>query len=376
MSEPKTETPVRDTNEAREQGEGRGADPLGDLGPPLKVAVLMGGTSGEREVSLASGSQVVRALASRGHQVVAFDTTRGVLSQGEVDRLYVGGVRREPPRVEALDLLQTGDTTALTRAPEVAEVDVIFPALHGGTGEDGTLQSLLDLVGIPYAGGGRLGCTLAMDKEVSKKLFRASGIPTPDWLTQSASLDEVESELGLPVIVKPPSGGSTLGLTLAHDHAELEAAVEEARRYQDRILFERYVRGREFTVGVLGGKALPVIEIIPAHELFDYECKYQPGLAQEICPADLPPEVARTIEGLAERVFDTLFLRDFARVDFLLDSTGGVWCLEANALPGMTANSLVPRAAAAAGIAFPELCERIVRLALARQSSPRRGSDG
>ena len=342
--------------------------------PKLKVAVLMGGTSGEREVSLASGSQVARALASRGHRVVAFDTTRGVLAEPEIERLYVGGVRREPPPLESLDLLQTGDTTALTRAPEVADVDVIFPALHGGTGEDGTLQSLLDLVGIPYAGSGRLGCTLAMDKEVSKKLFRASGIPTPDWLTESASLDQVEAELGLPVIVKPPSGGSTLGLTLAHDRKELDAAVDESRRYQDRILFERYVPGREFTVGVMGGKALPVIEIIPAHELFDYECKYQPGLAQEICPADLPPEIAETMERLAERVFETLFLRDFARVDFLLDSADGVWCLEANALPGMTANSLVPKAAAAAGIPFPELCERIVRIALARVSASKAGS--
>ena len=367
MSEPETKVSARDAKTSHDP------EPAADLGPPLKVAVLMGGTSGERDVSLASGSQVARALASRGHSVVAFDTTRGVLGQREIDRLYAGGVRREPPRVESLDLLQTGDTTALTRVPEVAEVDVIFPALHGGTGEDGTLQSLLDLVGIPYAGGGRLGCTLAMDKEVSKKLFRASGIPTPDWLTQTSSLDEVESELGLPVIVKPPSGGSTLGLTLAHDRAELETAVDEARRYQDRILFERYIKGREFTVGVLGGKALPVIEIIPAHELFDYECKYQPGLAQEICPADLPPAVAREIEGLAERVFETLFLRDFARVDFLLDSAGGVWCLEANALPGMTANSLVPKAAAAAGISFPELCERIVRIALARVSASKAG---
>ncbi len=336
---------------------------------PLKVAVLMGGTSEEREVSLASGSQVARALSACGHEVVCFDTARGVLSADEVQRLTESGVKRDAPPPESLDLLRTGDTTALTRAPEIGGVDIIFPALHGGSGEDGTLQSLLDLVGIPYAGGGRLGCTLAMDKEVSKTLFRATGIPTPDWLTGSASLDDVEAELGIPVIVKPPSGGSTLGLTLAHDRAELEAAVGEALRYQDRILFERYIPGREFTVGVVGGEALPVVEIIPAHELFDYECKYQPGLAEEIVPADIDAETSATLRRLAVRVHEVLFLRDFSRVDFLLDHRGNPWCLEANALPGMTTNSLLPKAAAAAGMPFPELCDRIVRIALGRYSA-------
>jgi D-alanine-D-alanine ligase len=348
--------------------------PESDLSPALKVAVLMGGTSGEREVSLASGSQVARALAGRGHRVVGFDTTKGVLSPAEIRQLTEGGVKRAAPPPESLDLLETGDTTALTRAPEVTDVDLIFPALHGGTGEDGTLQSLLDLVGIPYAGSGRLGCTLAMDKEVSKMLFRSAGIPTPDWLNESASLDRVVAELGLPVIVKPPSGGSTLGLTLAHDRAELESAVEEARRYQDRIMFERYIPGREFTVAILGEEALPVGEIIPAHELFDYECKYQPGLCEEIFPADLDEATSARMRELALRVHKVLFMRDFSRVDFILDAQGNPWCLEANALPGMTANSLLPKAAAAAGIPFPELCERMVRIALARVSGSGAGS--
>jgi D-alanine-D-alanine ligase len=340
----------------------------------LKVAVLMGGTSAERGVSLASGSQVARALASLGHEVVPVDTARGVLPWDEVTRLLETGVPLDPPAPGDRDLLETGDTTALTRAPEMEGVDVIFPALHGGAGEDGTLQALLDLAGIPYAGSGRLGCTLSMDKEVTKRLLRDEGIATPEWLIfgsapgsdARAFLDQVVDRLGLPVIVKPPSGGSTLGLTLAHDRRELAAAVPEATRFEGRILFERYVPGREFTVGILGGEALPAGEIIPAHEIFDYECKYQPGMAEEIFPADLPPETTARVQDLALRVHHLLFLQDFSRVDFLLDDEGTPWCLEANALPGLTANSLLPRAAGAAGIAFPELCDRIVRLALER----------
>ncbi len=338
------------------------------MGDPLKIAVLMGGVSEEREVSLASGAQAARALTSRGHEVLCVDTAKGVLSPSEVDVLIEDGVGPEPPPPESMDLLETGDTTALTRAPELAGTDIIFPALHGGTGEDGTLQALLELARIPFAGSGRLGCTLAMDKEVSKNLFRAAGIPTPDWIPGPASFEEVEAALGLPVIVKPPSGGSTLGLALASDRSELAAAVEDSHRYEDRVLFERYVNGRELTVGILGEEPLPVGEIIPAHTLFDYECKYQAGLAEEIFPADISPQLSNRLQELALRVHRCLFLRDFSRVDFIVDQAGEPWCLEANALPGLTAQSLVPRAAAAAGIDFPELCERIIHVALDRSS--------
>jgi D-alanine-D-alanine ligase len=243
---------------------------------------------------------------------------------------------------------------------------VLFLALHGGAGEDGTLQGLLELAGLPYTGSDRVGCTLSMDKDVTKRLLRDAGIATPDWLVGDPPADEVVSRLGLPVIVKPASGGSTVGLTLVHDATDLDAAAELAARYDDIVMFEAFVPGREVTVGILGDEALPVGEIVPEHEIFDYECKYQPGLAQEIFPADLPGDVARHLQATALAVHRTLRLRDYSRVDFILDAHGVAWCLEANALPGLTSNSLLPKAAGAAGISFPELCDRIATMAVRR----------
>jgi len=308
----------------------------------------MGGTSDEREVSLSSGAQVARALREAGHQVVAVDTVRGVISPGEERRLLTEGVRAAPPLSSDLERLDEGHTVALTRDPEVGDVDVFFLALHGGSGEDGTIQALLDVAGVAYTGSDRLGCSLAMDKEVTKRLLRDAGVPTPDWMTGEPTADEVMDALG----------------------AELLQAIQAGRDWHDVVLFERYVRGRELTVGVLGDEALPVGEIIPAHELFDYACKYQPGLAQEIFPADVPAELARRLQDLALRAHRALRMRDFSRVDFVLDEAGTPWCLEANALPGMTANSLVPKAARAAGIGFPELCDRLAALAAARRKGP------
>jgi D-alanine-D-alanine ligase len=211
-----------------------------------------------------------------------------------------------------------------------------------------------------------------MDKDLSKKLLREAGVATPDWIALNgreeceARLGEVVGEMGFPLIVKPNSGGSTLGLTLARDEGELGEGVSLALEFEDRVLFERYVTGREVTVGILGEQALPVGEIIPEHELFDYECKYRPGMAQEIFPADLPSEVAVRVQTEARTAHRALRLRDFSRVDFILDSDGTPWCLEANALPGLTGNSLVPKAARAAGIAFPDLCHRLAEMARSR----------
>ena len=335
----------------------------------MRIVVLLGGNSEERDVSLASGAQVAHALREVGHDVVAFDTSGGILSREAEERLRDSGVGRDPPGPRPPDLLDTGDTGVFAREPAVAEADVLFLALHGGMGEDGTIQALLDVIGRPYTGSGMVGCALAMDKELTKRLLRDAGIPTPDWIVGNPDPQRVEAELGVPVIVKAARGGSSLRLVLAHDMAEVARAREASLHFQDRVLWERFIRGREFTVGVVGGDALPVGEIIPEHEIFDYECKYQPGMAREIFPADLPGEMARRLQRLAVEVHGVLRLRDLSRVDFVVDEDGRPWCLEANALPGMTANSLLPKAARAAGISFPELCERIATLAVERQGA-------
>lgn len=332
----------------------------------MKVAVLMGGTSDERDVSLASGVEVARALREAGHQVVAVDTAGGVLPASEEARLLAGGVGETPPEVGRLRALDESHTVALARDPALGSVDVFFLALHGGSGEDGTIQALLDVAGVAYTGSDRLGCSLAMDKEVTKRLLRDAGIPTPDWRVGPCTADEVERALGLPVIVKAAGGGSSLRLVLAHDRAELEEAIEASASWDDVVLFERYHEGREFTVGVVGDETFPVGEIVPAHEIFDYACKYQPGLAEEIFPADIDEALSDRLRALALDVHRALRLRDYSRVDFIVDAGGRPWCLEANALPGMTANSLLPKAARAGGIGFPELCDRIVRLASER----------
>jgi len=335
----------------------------------MRVGVLMGGVSDERAVSLASGAEVARALREAGHEVVAVDTVRGLLCDDDERALREGGVDVNPPSAHELRALDPGTAVTLARSPELGPIDVYFVALHGGSGEDGTIQGLLDSAGVAYTGSDRLGCSLAMDKEVSKRLFRQAGVPTPDWVKGPASADEVVRALGFPVIVKAASGGSSLRLILAHDREELDDAIAESLDWDDLVLFERYIAGRELTVGVVGDAALPVGEIIPANEIFDYECKYQPGMAEEVFPADIPPELAQRLQRLAVRAHAALRLRDYSRIDFIVDEGGVPWCLEANAAPGMTSNSLLPKAGRAGGISFPELCDRVVGLAYERLRS-------
>lgn len=343
----------------------------------LRIAVLFGGTSEERDVSIASGAQVVAALRQRGHDVVAVDTARGVLAAESEAKLLQSGVAPLPPRSEALDMLRTGNPAALTAAPELKGVDIVFLALHGGRGEDGTLQALLDVTGLAYTGSGHLASALAMDKDVSKHLFRAAGVPTPDWLRlvpgEDVDPDRVLRAIGYPVVVKPNKQGSTVGLTVVKEPGTLAAAVALAFQFDDEVLLEAFVAGREVTVPILGDTALPVGEIIPAHEVFDYECKYQPDMAQEIFPAEIPDDVAERARALALCAHGALKLSNYSRIDFRLDDDGGLWCLEANTLPGMTAASLFPKGARAAGISFPEVCERICRLAIEEHRRRRRG---
>ena len=331
----------------------------------LKIAVLMGGTSAERDVSLASGIRITEALRARGHEVVAVDTVSGLLTAADEQRLLAGGVVKTiPPDTKALVRMNAAMQGTLRALPTA---DVLFLALHGGQGEDGTLQALLDLTGVPYTGSGHLASALAMDKDLSKHLFRAAGVPTADWLMAPATAEQVEAMLGFPVIVKPSKQGSTVGLSIVRTRAELQPAIDEAFVHDDEVMIEQFIAGRELTVGVLGDETLPVGEIIPKHEIYDYECKYTPGMAVEEFPARLTDDETKTVQNLARKAFDALKLRGYARIDFRMSPDGTFYCLEANTLPGMTQTSLIPQAAAAAGISFPELCDRIVQLALDRR---------
>lgn len=341
----------------------------------MKVAVLMGGTSDEREVSLASGVQIASALRTAGYEVTAVDTVTGVLPPDREQSLRERGVSALPPSTDELSWMDERGTMELTRSPDLDDVDVFFVALHGGHGEDGTIQALLEVAGVSYTGSDRLGCSLAMDKEVTKRLLRDCGVPTPEWRAVDVNEEmpeaaEIERALGLPVVVKASGGGSSLRLALAHDRPELEAAIRESRTWHDLVLFERYHAGRELTVAIVGDRAYPVGEIVPRNEIFDYECKYQPGMADEIFPADIPTDWSDRLQELSLRVHRALRMRDCSRIDFMVDAEGEPWCLEANALPGMTANSLLPRAARAAGVEFPDLCGTLVELA-ARRGRPR-----
>jgi D-alanine-D-alanine ligase len=301
----------------------------------VKILVLLGGSSAEREVSLSSGSRVAAALRERGHQVTEAD-----------------------PHPDPFAVL------ALAKA-----ADVTWLALHGGAGEDGTIQALLDLAGVRYTGSGVLGSALAMDKDLSKRLFRAAGVPTADWrmLTIASSARwrepayaaETFAALGPKVVVKPSKQGSTVGLSIIDAPAALADAVALAFQHDDEVMLEAFVPGRELTAAVLAGMPLPVGEIIPKHDIYDYECKYTPGMAEELFPAPIPDAVRDEVQRLALLAYGALKLRGCARVDFRYDPDGRLFCLEANTLPGMTGTSLVPQAAQAAGIGFPELCERI-----------------
>jgi len=249
---------------------------------------------------------------------------------------------------------------------------VVFLALHGGTGEGGQLQALLELIGLPFTGSGMLGSAVAMDKDVAKRLVRAAGVPTPDWLMAPADARQAVDFLGLPLIVKASKQGSTVGLSVVRQVEDVDGAVEDAYRFDDEVMLETFVAGRELTVPILDDAALPVGEIIPQHEIFDYECKYQPGMSQEIFPADLDEETAGRAQELALTAHRALKLGGYSRIDFRMDADGELWFLEGNTLPGMTAASLFPKGARAAGISFPEVCDRICRLAREEHGRARR----
>lgn len=332
----------------------------------MRITVLLGGASSERDVSLASGFRVVDALRSGGHIVIAVDPVRGVLEPSDELELRAP-VRRAPPSLEELARLsgtrRREIDPEILSLPAICDTDVVFLGLHGGRGEDGTIQAMLDALGVPYTGSGHLASALAMDKDLSKTLFRAAGVMTADWTMAPARDEVVEQALGFPVVVKPSKQGSTVGLTVVRERAKLQPAISQAFQYDDEVMIERFVPGRELTVGVLGDEALPVGEIFPEHDVYDYECKYTVGMAREEFPARLSARETSMLQDQALRAFGALKLRGCARIDFRLAADGTSYCLEANTLPGLTGTSLIPQAAAARGMGFSELCERIVTLA-------------
>lgn len=338
----------------------------------MRITVLTGGATAERAVAFAGAAQIVEALRGRGHQVAVVDTVTGLLDAADERRLLTGAVDREPPATAELDERERAVLSGeLARLEAVRQADVLFLCLHAGRGEGGVLQAVLDVIGVPYTGSGALGSALAMDKDLSKRLFRAAGVPVPAWFMAPVAAEDVTTALGWPVIVKPSKMGSSVGMTLVKSAKGLDQAVALARRYDTEVMAEQFIPGREVTVGILGDVPLPVGEIIPKHELFDYECKYTPGMSEEIFPARLDTAVARQLQELALTAHRALKLGGYSRIDFRLSPEGDIFCLEANTLPGMTRTSLLPQAARAAGIEFPELCERICRLA-----EPRRGATG
>ena len=326
----------------------------------MRITVLTGGASAERDVALASARQVVPALRGLGHSVVVVDTVTGFVPESRETDHLLGRVGTTWPSVADLERRErTFLLTALGALPEVREADVVFLALHGGRGEDGTIQTVLETLGVPYTGSGPLGSGLAMDKDVSKRLFCEAEVATAAWRMSPVSALEAGKALGWPLVVKPSKQGSTVGLTVVKRVEEFDGAVAFAAEYDDEVMVEQFVPGRELTVGILDGRALAVGEIIPRHEIFDYECKYTPGMSEEVFPADLSAAITRECQQLGLMAHQALKLGSYSRVDFRLTPEGKLYCLEANTLPGLTATSLLPQSARAVGIEFAALCDRM-----------------
>ena len=338
----------------------------------MKIAVVCGGLSNERDVSITSGSCVARALREKGHKVVLLDLYYGysgkymdpaeLFEREQEDLRY--SVREETPDIEKMIVDGDGSRIGKNVIEICRAADISFLALHGEDGENGKVQATFDMFGIRYTGSGYLGSALAMNKALSKVLFRHSGIPTPAGIVLEKGAESYE-DVGFPCVVKPCSGGSSVGTSIVYSRDEYDAALEFAFRFEARVLVERYVKGRELTVGVMDGRAMPVIGISPKSGWYDYKNKYQAGLTEELCPAPLSPEDTDRVQRLAERVAEALMIDVYCRADFLMDeSDGQLYCLEANTLPGMTPTSLVPQMGAAQGMDFGEVCEKIIAVSM------------
>lgn len=346
----------------------------------MDIVVLAGGLSTERDVSFKTGSMVAAALKENGHRVILLDVFMGYGEQ-EVD---LNGIfdRADEISVKVSDIPEVAPDLAAVKAsrkdqspcffgPNVIRMcqmaDIVFMALHGENGENGKVQAAFDLFGVRYTGCDYLSSAIAMNKGMAKKLFVEAGIPTPMGISMTRETredDVTKLNLHLPCIVKPCCGGSSIGVTIVRDAAEFKAALDEAFRWENELVIEEFIEGREFSVGVIEGKALPVIEIAPIQGFYDYKNKYKAGSAVETCPAELPEEVSAQMRHYAEEVAKVIGLDTYSRSDFLLDKDNKMYCLEANTLPGMTPTSLLPQEAAVVGVNFNELCEKLIEISM------------
>ncbi len=342
----------------------------------MKIVVLAGGLSPERDVSLTSGSLIANALARKGHLVCLMDVYEGVELEGAPAALfstradYSYQIPEVAPSLEEVKERNGGQQALIGKnvLTVCAAADIVFLALHGAMGENGQLQATFDNFGIKYTGSGYIGSLLAMDKDLTKQLIRRAGIPTADWITfhtdESDIVERVEEKIGYPCVVKPCSCGSSVGVSMVNGREELAAALEAAKEYESLVLVEKTICGRELSIGVMDGVALPAIEIIPKTGFYDYKNKYQSGLTEEICPAPLTEKERETVAYYAVATHKALRLGAYSRVDFILQPDGVPVCLEANSLPGMTPNSLMPQMAREIGIDYDSFCEKLVEISL------------
>ena len=339
----------------------------------MKIVVLAGGISTERDVSLVTGSMIYKALVNKGHEVVLLDVYLGYEEENYSNIFSIkkdwsekiGAISSQNPDISQVKAMRK-DNPECAIGPHVIDIcsqaDIVFLALHGQNGEDGKIQAMFDLLDIKYTGTNYLSSALAMDKAISKEFFVKYGIPTPQGITLVKGQPVDWSKF--PCIVKVNCGGSSVGVYKANDTKELSDALEQAFSFEDRVLIEEFIEGREFSIGVIDGEALPIIEIAPKVGFYDYKNKYQAGSAIETCPAELPEYVTTAMQESAEKVYEALRLCTYVRIDFRMDHNYNFYCLEANTLPGMTPTSLLPQEAAAIGIDFEGLCEKIIEISM------------
>lgn len=339
----------------------------------MNIIVLCGGLSAERDVSITSGGMIAAALRRLGHRAVLLDLFLGCSyhysSPAEVfehcgDDIGVSSVGENVPDLDMIRKQRNGQSRIGEGVLELCKAsDLVFLALHGEDGEDGKIQAALELCGVKYTGTGPLGSAITMDKNIAKQIMIQNGIPTPPGIIVS-KYDAVRKCIDFPCVVKPKTGGSSVGTSIVYSEKEYNAALDLAFSYEDTAVVEKYISGRECDVGILCGQALPVIEICPKGGFYDYKHKYQVGLSDEFCPANLSDEITDKLQRTAEQLFRALNHSVYARMDFIVDESGYIWCLEGNTLPGMTPTSLLPQEAAAVGISYDRLCEMIIEESL------------